>query len=75
MRAKLILLFAFIFLSCNTKKASDSRDTVYICTGGSSERFHSDKNCKGLRRCSGNVIEVTSGEAIGMGRTPCKICY
>ena len=49
--------------------------SVYICTGGSSKRYHCDRDCKGLSRCSGEIEEVTEEEAEDMGRTPCKICY
>lgn len=56
-------------------KSADSGDNVYICTGGSSRRYHCDPDCKGLSRCSGEIEEVSEEEAEDMGRTPCKICY
>lgn len=48
---------------------------VYICTGETSTKYHSDPDCRGLSRCSGEIEEVSEEEAEDMGRTPCKICY
>ena len=56
-------------------KSADHGYNVYICTGGSSKRYHCDPDCKGLSRCSGEIEEVSEEEAEDMGRTPCKICY
>lgn len=57
------------------QKSAVQRGNVYICTGGSSKRYHCDRDCKGLSRCSGEIEEVSEEEAEDMGRTPCKICY
>ncbi len=56
-------------------KSAGYSDNVYICTGGSSKRYHCDPDCKGLSRCSGEIEEISEEEAEDMGRTPCKICY
>ena len=56
-------------------RSAGSSDNVFICTGESSERYHCDRDCRGLSRCSGEIEEVSEGEAEDMGRTPCKICY
>ena len=48
---------------------------VWVCTGGSSKRFHAYNNCKGLSKCSASIDEVTLEEAEMMGRTPCRTCY
>jgi hypothetical protein len=82
----LILLVAFFLsltlFSTNTEKAYSSTlqinhktETVYICTGKSSKKYHSKKDCRGLKRCSGDIIEVSVEDAENMGKTPCKICY
>lgn len=52
-----------------------SKTTVYICTGETSTKYHSDPDCRGLGRCTGKIEEVSEDEAENMGRTPCKICY
>ena len=68
------------FTACSNAQAkevateSDAK-VVYICTGGSSTRYHSTKHCKGLGNCRGTIREVSEDQAKRMGRTPCKICY
>ena len=49
-------------------------DEVYVCTGGSSKRYHRNKHCKGLRSCGGTVERVYQTYAEEKGRTPCKMC-
>lgn len=49
-------------------------EKVYICTGSSSKRYHSRKNCRGLSNCGGTIKELTVEQAENQGRTPCKIC-
>lgn len=56
-------------------KSADSGGNVFVCTGGSSKRYHCERDCKGLSRCSGEIEEVSEEKAEDMGRTPCKICY
>lgn len=53
----------------------DESESVYICTGETSTKYHTDPDCRGLSRCSGEIEEVSEEEAEDMGRTPCKICY
>lgn len=49
---------------------------VYICTGGSSKRYHKHNYCKGLDNCKGTVKKVSLSYAEDtLKRTPCKICY
>ena len=48
---------------------------VYICTGGSSKRYHKTDSCKGLDNCQASVKKVTLAYAEKIERTPCKICY
>lgn len=48
--------------------------SVYICTGGSSEKYHSTDTCSALASCSKAVREVTLADAQSKGRTPCKRC-
>ena len=48
---------------------------VYICTGGSSKKYHATKDCHGLNSCGGEIKLVPLKQAKDMGRTPCKFCY
>ena len=50
-------------------------EVVYVCTGGSSQRYHASDECRGLCRCKSLIEEISKEEAEQMGRTPCKICY
>lgn len=55
--------------------SDDEDESVYICTGETSTKYHCDQDCRGLSHCSGEIEEVSEEEAESMGRTPCKICY
>ena len=48
---------------------------VYICTGGSSRRYHRTPYCGGLNNCSREIIDITLEEAEKRGKTPCQRCY
>ena len=63
-----------LVVGCGGSK-DKSEKIVYICTGGSSERYHASDDCRGLCRCKGDIKGITVAEAQDMGRTPCKICY
>lgn len=55
---------------------SQSSGAVYICTGGSSTRYHRKADCWGLQSCKGSIKKVTKEEAEKKyHRTPCKVCY
>lgn len=55
--------------------AVQDSDVVYICTGPMAKRYHKTDQCRGLRRCSGMIKQVTVEEAEAKGRTPCHTCY
>lgn len=57
----------------NDKEAKG--ETVYICTGSYSKRYHATRSCKGLRNCGGIIKAISIEDAEEMGRTPCRICY
>lgn len=60
-----------IILSCSC--TNDSR--VYICTGPYSEAYHKTEECRGLRRCSGEIECITEKQAKEMERHKCGWCY
>ena len=62
------------FASIGTDPDRYDGDEVYVCTGGSSKRYHRNKHCKGLRSCGGTVERVYQTYAEEKGRTPCKMC-
>lgn len=70
------ILLLFLFSCSNKQKEYDIPDnSVYICTGSMSKKYHCDQNCIGLKRCSGVVRKLSIEEAQGMGRKECKFCY
>lgn len=72
----------FLLASCDSATTASVSDIdadgdatpVYICTGGSSEKYHSTDTCSALASCSKAVREVTLAVAQSKGRTPCKRC-
>ena len=48
---------------------------VWICTGPYSKKYHNNYDCKGLQKCSADIIDVTISEAKERGYTECKFCY
>lgn len=80
--SKIISLIAITTMalssSCNPKakqtKHKIMNNRVYVCTGSTAKRYHSVADCKGLSKCSGEVIELTVAEAETYEKTPCKMC-
>ncbi len=56
-------------------KIQENSETVYICTGKYSKRYHAYSDCSGLNNCKGDIIAISKKKAQNLGRTPCKICY
>lgn len=50
-------------------------DSVYICVSKTGHKYHSDRDCRGLARCTHEIRKVSKDEAIRMGYSACKICY
>lgn len=44
---------------------------VYVCMGPSSKKYHYTKSCRGLSRCSKDIVKVTLSKAKEMKRTLC----
>ena len=71
-----LLMVACVCAFATPLEATQSSSTVYICTGGSSTRYHRKADCWGLKSCKGSVKRVTIAEAENKyHRTPCKVCY
>lgn len=75
---KLILFFLLVLpLSVITDQttAAQKEKTVYICTGPKATTYHKTKDCRGLKKCSGEVKAVTESKAKTDKRSACKICH
>ncbi len=48
--------------------------SVYVCMSSSSSRYHIDRNCRGLGKCSHEIKAMDVAVAEQMGKTPCHIC-
>lgn len=77
---KLLLSLAFILIAGTATQtafevSAKKETTVYVCTGPKSKRYHATSSCKGLNRCSRDIVSMPQSEAAQKGFTPCKICY
>ncbi|MGL5888694.1 MAG: hypothetical protein ACRC3B_02345 [Bacteroidia bacterium] len=81
----LLILIAGMYIGktlCSPYKDSNSYrlsspepQTVFVCIGGSAERYHRTENCSGLRNCRHQIREVNIDEAKDrFNRTACHIC-
>lgn len=68
---KAILLPLFFLLFSSFYFSSIEETKVYICTGKGSKRYHYDKYCRGLSRCSNHLKTTTLKKAKAMGRSLC----
>ena len=69
------LLFAQAFFAQPVLESTSADTYVYMCTGPSSKRYHKTDKCKGLVKCSKEVVKVEKSYAESKGKTPCKMCY
>jgi hypothetical protein len=85
---KALLLFAILLVSFsnfagapplnhrNSHPAAFKKETyVYICNSNGAYAYHSSKTCRGLNRCTHEILKVTLADAVKVyKRKPCKIC-
>lgn len=64
-----LLLFILVLFTPNGHETVDTK--VYVCLGKGSKRYHYDKYCRGLSRCSTKIYGITLSKAKKMGRTLC----
>ena len=69
------LIFGQVFYAQPELERTTADTYVYMCTGPSSKRYHKSDRCKGLAKCSKEVVKVEKSYAESKGKTPCKMCY
>jgi len=52
-------------------RAGQSSSTVYVCESTGAKRYHYSLNCRGLRRCSHNIVKMARKKAECRGLTLC----
>jgi hypothetical protein len=67
--------FLIAFFLALTISLGTGGTKVYICDSPNAVAYHSDKYCRGLQKCTHQVLEVTLKEAENKNLRPCKICY
>jgi hypothetical protein len=80
MKKTILLLTMFMSLNIGysgsiTKRLSTKADEVYICVSKTGHKYHSDRDCRGLARCTHEIRKISKDQAIKMGYSACKICY
>jgi len=49
---------------------------VYVCNSYTAYAYHSSQSCRGLNRCTHEIVQVSLSDAMNKyKRTACKICY
>ncbi len=60
--------------NCFPPKGNTKSGLVWVCTGGSSKKYHSTKECNGMKSCKGEQKMMKETEAKKAGRSACKMC-
>src|SRR4051812_25883342 len=81
----LLLLFTFIFFASFTqphvyqdfyKINAKGVTYVYVCYSKTLYAYHSTKDCRGLNRCTHEIIKITESDAINTYyKRACKECW
>lgn len=51
-------------------------EKVYVCDSKTSVAYHASKDCRGLNKCTHEIIYITKKDAMeNYGKRACKICY
>ena len=65
------LLLSFVASMLMAASSSTTSDTVYLCNGKSSKKYHLKEDCRGLNNCSTKIEKTTLKVAKEKGRTLC----
>lgn len=70
----IISLSAFLLLLCGCA-VKKQQESVYICTGANDDTYHMSLKCKELKKCDGEIGDVTTQDALEIGLRPCAVCF
>jgi hypothetical protein len=52
------------------------KETVYVCKNSNSVTYHAKKECRSMKTCKQDVMEVSLEEATDQyKKKACKVCY
>ena len=69
MKNKLIIISLGILFNSSTIENS----TVFICDSPTAKKYHFNKECRGLNRCTHEIKKISKSEAVKIGFTVCLI--
>ncbi len=80
---KLFILLSFLLtvlvdptLAQTEKAPAQKKETiVYVCDSKTSYAYHTSSSCRGLNRCTHQIIKMNESDAKKQKRTPCKVCH
>lgn len=67
---KSLLLIPFLLLG-SLKEPKPSAEYVYICVSKDASKYHFDKYCRGLQRCTHEIERTTKSDAVYRGYSIC----
>ena len=68
MNTLLVLLFSICF--------GPGKENVFLCKGSTITTYHARKECRNIKSCSQEVVEVSLDEATDQyKKKACKVCY
>jgi len=55
---------------------STGKENVFLCKGNTNTSYHAKKECRNIKSCSQEVVEVSLEEATDQyKKKACKLCY
>ncbi len=70
-----IIIFCFLVMCLFSFCSAGKNRDAYICTGPTAYAYHKTNNCKGLRRCTGEIKKISIKQAKKENRKACKLCF
>lgn len=68
---KILILIAGLGMLGSFAYHSKSANTVYVCVSPTAKKFHYNKSCPGLQKCTHEIKETTKVSAEKSGFTVC----